>query len=286
MIDTDRQLPICIVCNAGTTKGFSRSLDGVTVDYSWCRFCGHLTAAEIAAPVSYESEDYFKNVDTGWKERNAMILRLVRFLLRSSQFTLSTQSTLVDYGCGFGTLVSALNLAGLNAWGFEPYSPSFADGRVLKSWKEMTQTIASIDLLMCIEVLEHLRDPDRFLGDVSQLIRADGYILISTGMFRKGFHGADWYYLNPAAGHVSIFTEKSLQALLKRHEFEPVLRASELAWLFRKTATRQRSLTEKILLSISQSRVKTKLTIVELTRKVLGADWQPPKTLHRLWAKL
>lgn len=283
-----QHLQSCIVCSAPTCECFSKNLEEAVVHYSRCPSCGHLTADELTTPVKYEGDDYFNDVDTGWKDRNQVIFRLIRCLLRSSSwFRLSSRSVILDYGCGVGRLVEDLRLAGIDAWGFEPYvTASGPGGRILKSWKQVTQTIGTVDLLTCIEVLEHLRDPDGFLGEASRLIRADGYILISTGIFRRSFHRADWYYLNPAAGHVSIFTESSLRVLLARHKFDPVLRASELVWLFRKTGTEQRRAAERGLFEVSQIRTKSKVKTAELARRILGASWQPPELLHRVWSKL
>src|SRR6185437_2775922 len=264
---TDAKLPLphCIVCAAATTKFFSIGLNGSALHYCRCNTCGHLTATRLAAPITYKNEEYFINIDTGWKERNITIFRLVHSLLRSSRFGLSNRSIVLDYGCGVGHLVNDLSVAGFDAWGFEPYAVhSGPIGKVLTSWQDVTRTVQDVELLTCIEVLEHLPQPDRFLNDVSQLIRSNGYILISTGMFRKGFHGPDWYYLNPAAGHVSIFSENSLRMLLARHEFEPVLRASEIAWLFRKKeAHTKKDVAEKRRFLVSQVRVKTKIEIAD-----------------------
>jgi 2-polyprenyl-3-methyl-5-hydroxy-6-metoxy-1,4-benzoquinol methylase len=270
-VDAELTLPHCIVCAAATTKWFSIGQNGSAFHYCRCPICGHLTATELAAPIRYDDEKYFNNVDTGWQERNATIFMLVRSLLRSSRFGLSYRSIVLDYGCGVGHLVNDLSLAGFNAWGFEPYALHPGPmRRVLTSWQDVTRTVPAVELLACIEVLEHLPHPDRFLNDVSGLIKSDGYILVSTGMFRKGFHSSDWYYLNPAAGHVSIFTEESLRLLLARHQFEPVLRASEIAWLFRKKDTHTKDAAEERRFLLSQARVRTKIEIADIARTMFG----------------
>jgi hypothetical protein len=56
---------------------------------------------------------------------------------------------------------------------------------------------------------------------------------VSTDLYDSSLHGADWYYVNPHAGHVSIFTDRSLRALLNRHSFFPVFRLTTDVWAFR-----------------------------------------------------
>jgi len=281
------QLPNCTICGGQTVKRFSKEFNGMTVDYFHCSVCGHLVAGHITAAPRYDGGDYFKEIDAGWEERNGTILGFIRFLMWLPGIGLSGRSTVLDFGCGRGRLVSDLNQAGFHACGFEPYPESEVPSKQLfTDWEEAKRTLGRVDLITCIEVLEHFRDPDEFMQKVSEVLAPRGYLLISTGIFESSFHDADWYYLSPAAGHVSIFSENSLRILFKRYQFEPVLRGSGIAWLFRSVATRRRSSAERGYFALSQLRVWGKFQIARLARKFIGADWRPPEFVRRLWGNL
>jgi len=279
--------PSCTICGERTVKHFSKELNGMTVDYFLCLTCEHLTAGDISAAPCYDGGEYFRDIDTGWEDRNQTVLRYIKFFVQLPGFSLPARSAIFDFGCGTGRLVGDLHRAGFEAWGFEPYPESAAlSERLFRDWEEARRTLRHVDLITCIEVLEHFRNPDEFMQRVSQVLAPSGYLLISTGIYNSGFHDEGWYYLNPAAGHVSIFSEKSFRILLERYRFEPVLRASNIAWLFRDVTSRRRSVAERVYFALSQLRTKGKFQVVSLARKFLGADWRPPGFVRRLWGNL
>jgi predicted TPR repeat methyltransferase len=170
---------------------------------------------------------------------------------------LSRKSVILDYGCGVGKLVGDLNDAGFDAYGFEPYQKTFEKpDRIFGDWSEARAAVGQAKLITCIEVLEHIKNPDDLLRRVSELLTGDGYLLVSTDMFKAQTHGSEWYYLSPSAGHVSIYTEKSLRLLMSRHGFSSVLRMNGLVWLFRLAARRRRTWLEAGYYFSSQLRIK------------------------------
>jgi SAM-dependent methyltransferase len=280
-------LPGCPICGGRTVKRFSKECNGMDVDYLLCLSCSHLTAGEISKAPRYDGGEYFKEIDTGWKERNATILRMIKLLTRLPGIRLSARSTVLDFGCGTGRLVSDLNHAGFRACGFEPYPESgAASENLFTDWNQARQTLGPVDLLACIEVLEHLRDPDDFMQKASQALAPGGYLLISTGIFNTRSHDEDWWYLGPEAGHVSIFSENSLRLLLDRYQFQPIFRGNDMVWLFRSVATRRRTLSEREYFALSQMREWVKVRVARFARKALGAGWRPPTILRRLWENL
>lgn len=251
------QLPRCLVCGGQTAKRFSKAFRGSNISYFMCLTCHHLTAGETSENPVYGGGRYFEEVDTGWEGRNRRLLHFVRFITRLPGIRLFAGSAMLDFGCGIGRLVEDLNRAGFNAFGFEPFpESSVLPDRVFADWSQARRTIGQLSLVTCIEVLEHLRDPDKILDDISSVLISAGYLLISTEVYKRGTHKEDWYYLNPAAGHVSIFSERSLRALLRRHDFEAIFRINPSLWLYRRVASVPRSLVELGYFAVSQSRVK------------------------------
>jgi 2-polyprenyl-3-methyl-5-hydroxy-6-metoxy-1,4-benzoquinol methylase len=249
--------PECMICGCGTAYRFSKTSRADTVAYFRCACCGHLTASNADNDAHYDLDTYFTEIDTGWKDRNRTILEFVMLMTRLPGIALPFNSLVVDYGCGAGMLVADLNAAGFKAYGYEPFRATRdATGRILNDWREAKTLGAQAKLVTCIEVLEHVRHPDELLQKVSEILHSDGYLLISTEIYNTRTHGSDWYYLNPAAGHVSIYTEKSLLSLMSRHGLAPILRISGVVWLFRFVGTRQRTWLESGYFLASQSRLK------------------------------
>ncbi len=119
-----RSLPhefLHVWCGGQTVKQFSKMFHGADVHYFTCLTCNHLTAGEINTNPSYDGGSYFKEIDTGWKNRNKRILDFVRWIRRLPAIQLSAQSMVLDFGCGIGQLVEDLNRIGFNGYGFEPF---------------------------------------------------------------------------------------------------------------------------------------------------------------------
>ena len=152
-------------------------------------------------------------------------LSFLSFFTRVPGIVLSRASTVIDFGCGIGQLVEDLIEAGYNGYGYEPYPNTLLEStHVYTDWAALQQEQIKPTLCTCIEVIEHLRQPSDVLTQIKQLLPQKGYLLLSTGIYTYREHDEDWYYLNPYAGHVSIFSEQSLRTLLKQHGFKTVFR--------------------------------------------------------------
>ena len=250
------KLPACTICKGETAQKFSKRLGQASVQYCYCSYCRHLTATDLDAGPNYVGR-YFTEIDTGWEQRNKRMLEFIRIISRLPAVAVSKRSAILDFGCGFGRLVQDLNRAGFDACGFEPHPQTTVSlPRVFVDAQELPKIDGRVELITCIEVLEHLRDPDEALQAISDLLRPSGYLLVSTDLYNDRIHGEHWYYLNPAAGHVSIFSESSLTTLLQRHGFHPILRVNDSVWLFRKVGTVPRNLMERGYFALSQARVR------------------------------
>jgi len=247
----------CLICGKDAFKKFFKNSKMGIIDYFECSECGHLTAGEFKEDFSYNTGSYFKTIDTGWKNRNIKICNFLRLIATLPGFYFSKKSVILDYGSGTGSLVQQLVNNGFNAFGYEPHKHScFVSDRVFSNFNILSQEFQRVHLVAFIELLEHLRKPDEVLDDVSNLLISDGYIIISTELYKRGFHSKDWYYLNPNAGHFSIFTELSLKILMSKHSFYPIIRINDQVWLFRRISKRRINFLESICFALSQNRIK------------------------------
>ena len=247
----------CLICGKVAFKKFVKNSKMGIIDYFECPECGHLTTGALKKDFSYNNRSYFQNIDTGWKNRNIKICNILRLIAFLPGIDFVKKSVIVDYGSGMGSLIQQLVYNGFNAFGYEPSKhSSFISDRVFSNFSILRQKIQNAHMVSFIELLEHLRKPDDVLDDVSNLLILNGYITISTELYKRGLHNKDWYYLNPNAGHFSIFTELSLKILMSKHSFYPVIRFNDQVWLFRRISKQRINFLESIYFALSQIRIK------------------------------
>lgn len=210
----DRDLAACLFCgDARLEIAFTRKVfhDRHDAPYHLCTGCHSLQISR----VTWLDEAYVgtgDDIDTGSVQRSFLTVMLVR-ALRQGAF-LATGAGALDYGAGLGLLVRLLRDEGFNAWGFDKYRKMHeADAFQIKHDGYQ----GTLDILVLIEVLEHLVDPFGELSAFSTLLSDRGLILVRTGLYEHRIHGPDWWYLLPQwGGHINFASRRGLKALARR----------------------------------------------------------------------
>lgn len=140
----------------------------------------------------------------------------------------------LDVGCGAGLLCEPLARLGADATGLDAAPDSIAaardhaesQGLAIDYRQGRIEDLdeAPFDLVTCLEVIEHVSDPDAFVGHLARLLAPGGLMILSTpnrtaqsrlamitlgeglGMIPRGTH--DW---------TKFLTPEELDALLVRH---------------------------------------------------------------------
>jgi hypothetical protein len=154
------------------------------------------TAGEFARFIY--NEDYIK-VDAEYagsrpeREAAAMARRLAGL----------SHLRILDYGSGSGLFANQLRSSGFDHVStYDPFSsPSRPDGQ--------------FDVVTCFEVLEHTVSPRATLSDIATFLDPAGCLIFSTGVQPPsiGEIRANWWYVSPRNGHVSIYSLKALACL-------------------------------------------------------------------------
>ena len=160
-----------------------------------------------------------------WHQRRALLLNETR-----------PGDKVLDLGCGAGRFVAALRDAGAEPVGVEIAEAALvraqrnapgADLRLLEPDGSLPLEHASVDLVWCSEVLEHVADTAHLLLEARRVLRPGGRLLVTVP-----FHGRvkaaaiallrfDAHF-DPLGQHLRFYTRSSLAATLERSGYEDV----------------------------------------------------------------
>ena len=139
---------------------------------------------------------------------------------------LPRRSRVLDVGCGAGAYGPPLIAAGHTWLGLEvnPVCCAILDRRALPYRQSKTDEQVfpvenqEFDCAICIEVLEHIANPDSFLSEIARAIRQRAIFSIPNLEVIPYFSSLQivpWHLLE--ADHKNFFTRASLEALLSQH---------------------------------------------------------------------
>ena len=142
----------------------------------------------------------------------------------------------LDLGCGAGRFVAALRDAGAEPVGVEIAQAALdraarnapgADLRLLGGDGSLPLEHASVDVVWCSEVLEHVPDTAHLLLEVRRVLRPGGRLLVTVpfhGRVKGALLGLARFdaHFDPLGQHVRFYTRSSLAGTLEQSGFEAV----------------------------------------------------------------
>jgi SAM-dependent methyltransferase len=178
-----------------------------------------------------------------WARRRALLLAAAR-----------PGERVLDLGCGAGRFVAALREAGADPVGVEIAEGALerarrnvpgADLRLVEPDGSLPLEHASVDLVWCSEVLEHVADTEHILLETRRVLRPGGRLLVTVpfhGRVQAALIGLLRFeaHFDPLGQHLRFYTRRSLATTLDRAGFEavrvrpwggpPLLRTGLTAW--------------------------------------------------------
>jgi SAM-dependent methyltransferase len=160
-----------------------------------------------------------------WERRRALLLAEAR-----------PGERVLDLGCGAGRFVAALRGAGADPVGVELAEAALerarvnapgADLRPVEPDGSLPLEHASVDLVWCSEVLEHVADTEHLLLEVRRVLRPGGRVLITVpfhGRVKAALIGLLRFdaHFDPTGQHLRFYTRASLARTLERAGFDGV----------------------------------------------------------------
>lgn len=149
--------------------------------------------------------------------------------------------SILDVGCGGGILTESLASKGASVTGIDMAELSLEVARMhlhesgldidyqlstVEDYAEQNE--ARFDIVTCLEMLEHVPDPDSVISAATRLLKPDGLLFLST------------INRNPKSFALAILGAEYVLGLLPRgtHEYRKFIKPSEIAAQLRKSSLR------------------------------------------------
>jgi SAM-dependent methyltransferase len=143
-------------------------------------------AREAILPLTVQNayRERYRAIRPGWSSSGDQLEAIVRSHVTPS-------SCVLDLGCGRGGVVELLWRDVKLAAGLDPDVPSLSEHRapgmpaVRGVGEHIPFAAETFDLVVCVWVLEHLRDPAKALGEVRRVLRSGGHFVFVTPNMRN-----------------------------------------------------------------------------------------------------
>ena len=192
-----------------------------------CTSCG-LTRAVAAnfRPAEYYTREYFSGVHPdGYEDYRASEPILRREFARTVAFVHKyfDGGRLLEIGCAFGFfLAEAQPLYAVGGIEISQDAAEFCRRRGLKvvtgtATEETLEGFGKLDVIVMLDVIEHLTDPRETLALCCRHLNPDGIIAITTGDYGSlpaRLAGRRWRLMTPPQ-HLWYFTRKSIEGMSK-----------------------------------------------------------------------
>ncbi len=206
-----------------------------------CDECGFMfmnpqPADEVLAQIYTEDYSVFSTDDPSFPSRASDLKAVTATSYLDSIApwlpTRPTQMTLLEVGCGDGHLLLEAERRGFGVTGVE-YSPHAAaraqaklqGGRVLiGELADQPLPAGGFDVVVLVDVIEHVRDPRRTLSILFEKLRPGGLLVAATptrDSWSARLMGSHWMEFK--LEHLSYFSRQTLEALFSQVGFESLL---------------------------------------------------------------
>ena len=208
----------CPAC--GGIGGQCFTVNGYSV--KCCATCDSLFVENLPSPEAlaaiYTSDGYYELPPDSMRriaEENQRRLKLIRGIKPSGKF--------LDIGCAHGWLLDQAAQEGYETFGVEPSSKNAEEAArkghaVFSGWLEdfsAQNPDKRFDIVVCLDVIEHINDPQIFLSLAASHLADGGVMVVSTpnysGVIAKLLGARDPYMTPPE--HITFLTAAGMRYL-------------------------------------------------------------------------
>lgn len=225
----------CIICDIEGSNFGNKDYLGKNYTFSKCNQCGLWWVKNISEDYEklYETTNYWWDYhkSRGWNsiDETPRIENDLKYsLLRLPEIQKFVKSgTALEIGCSTGTMLKVLKENGFNPFGVEPnfkvaqqaidYSDCDVFSTPEKAFDFKNQS--KFDLIIALDVLEHLRDPLQNIKNWVDLCKKDGIIMIElpdSSCEGAVTHGINWDDYCIPTEHIYYFKPSHIKYIFKQ----------------------------------------------------------------------
>lgn len=217
---------------------------GENFRYFQCSKCMCLQIEEVPANMSkYYPDDYYsyntingdnkiKNFLLGLRNKYAVFGKGIIGKLISYKYSnqaleslkllqIKKSTTILDVGCGAGTLLYRLRELGLtNLLGIDPFNEKdiqYKNGLVIEK-RDIYNVEGKWDIVMFHHSFEHIHEPENVLRTVASLLASEGHCIVripTSSSYAWKHYGVNWVQLD-APRHLFLHSVESMKILSER----------------------------------------------------------------------
>lgn len=211
----------CTICSSEKISAYSRFRQ---FEMGKCSRCGHVFAMEI--PTEEELQLYYsKYAYSGSTTISPITIKRFKEIIQSFE-PFRKNNNLLDVGCGRGELLEVAKEMGWNVFGSE-YSAEAIKILNEKGISAFEGDVSEIqeklefDVIVSIEVIEHVKHPTANIAAIKNLLRENGMLYITTPNI-KSLSGRilknRWRVIS-FPEHLNYFSARSMRCMLKEQQF-------------------------------------------------------------------
>lgn len=195
-----------------------------------CCTCTNAWTSPQPDTIEYNKKDFhseertlnLEDLPPQWRKAINMQIRLLTKNLKSG-------AKILEIGCGQGIFLNELKKLDFDVTGVEPSETAAQKARerglnVLTGYFPHPALVAKkFDAIIMIQVLEHIPEPKKILGEIKKIASGGILMLVQTnyrGLIPK-IYKKYWYAWVPE-NHYWHFTPKGLQLYLKKFRFQKI----------------------------------------------------------------
>jgi SAM-dependent methyltransferase len=228
MLDQTPPAAQCVVCGLAVLEPL---LEKGGQRYCRCARCGHIAIEPLPAPeeqAAFYRRQYEEGVYREYLEARPLKLQTFDRRLDAILAILPAPERILDVGCASGAFVEAARRRGFDAWGAEAVAtaveaaPPEVRPFLMVRDVERESIEGRFDLITFFDVIEHMRDPRRFISGVRTLLKPGGAVALTCPdrqHFLRTLMGARWPHYQPFQ-HFHLFGRSDLRTFLQHAGFD------------------------------------------------------------------
>ena len=207
--------------------------------YYKCKNCSVIFKKKISDEFSLKN--YYSNILSNDEKTEATpisILNQIITKILEKRCNISKNDFILDYGCGSGNLLRILKDKNYkNIYGIEPYNTLNLekDIAIFRHLKEIPENI-KFDIILMIEVLEHIENPYNILDKLFFRLKKGGYLFLTTpnlNSLKAKFLKFNWKEIQRPS-HLILYNKTSLKMLFKKYPISSLTFIKDIYYTDRK----------------------------------------------------